>query len=48
MKLYHCGHAIVGLGMIVAQNIFSMMQPLDATGFLKYRIDNENYKKGNS
>ena len=48
MKLYHCGHAIVGLGTIVAPNIFSMMQPLDATGFLKYRIDYENYKKGNS
>ena len=47
MILYHCGHAIV-VAMIVAQNIFSMMQPLDETGFLKYRIDYENYKKGNS
>ena len=36
------------LGTIVGPNIFSMMQPLDATGFLKYRIDYENYKKGNS
>ena len=47
MKLYHCGHAIV-VSMIVAQNIFSMMQPLDAAGFLKYIIDYESYKKGNS
>ena len=47
MILYHCGHAIV-VAMIVAQNIFSMMQPLDAAGFLKYIIDYESYKKGNS